>query len=101
MNPKATLLVVEDEPQMLRFLRASLESHGYRVLEATTAGEGMRLATLHQPDAILTDLGLPDMDGLELTQRLREWNDRPIIVISARGRRKTKSKPWMRVPTTT
>ncbi len=89
---EATLLVVEDEPQMLRFLRASLTSHGYRVLEATTAEEGMRLATLHQPDAILTDLGLPDMDGLELTKRLREWSDRPIIVISARGQEEDKVK---------
>lgn len=92
MNTQATLLVVEDEPQMLRFLRASLQSHGYRVLEAATAAEGMRLATLHLPDAILTDLGLPDMDGLELTRRLREWSDRPIIVISARGQEEDKVK---------
>jgi len=92
MTGQITLLVVEDEPQMLRFLRASLQSHGYRMLEATTAEEGMRLATLHQPDVILTDLGLPDLDGLELTRRLREWTDRPILVISARGQEDDKVK---------
>ncbi len=84
------VLVVEDEPQMRRFLRAALGAHGHRVLEAATAAEGTLLATTHNPDIILLDLGLPDMDGLELTARLREWSAKPIIVISARGREEDK-----------
>jgi len=84
------LLVVEDEPQMRRFIRASMEAHGYRVLEACTAGEVVALAASHQPDAILLDLGLPDGDGIDLTRRLREWSRTPIVVISARGRERDK-----------
>jgi two-component system, OmpR family, KDP operon response regulator KdpE len=84
------ILIVEDEPQMLRFIRASLGSHGYRLLEAGTAQEATQLATTHAPELILMDLGLPDMDGLELTKQLREWTRTPIIVISARGREDDK-----------
>jgi two-component system, OmpR family, KDP operon response regulator KdpE len=85
-----TILVVEDELQMVRFLRTALTAHGYRVLEAGTAREGELLAVSHRPEAILMDLGLPDMDGLELTARLREWCRIPIIVLSARGREEDK-----------
>jgi two-component system KDP operon response regulator KdpE len=84
------VLVVEDEPQMLRFLRASLESHGFRVLEARTAAEATAELTTHTPELVLLDLGLPDLDGIELTRRLREWARVPIIVISARGREEDK-----------
>lgn len=84
------VLVVEDEPQMLRFLRASLTSHGFRMLEATTAAEGIAAATTHTPEIVLLDLGLPDLDGIEVTRRLREWTQVPIIVISARGREDDK-----------
>jgi two-component system KDP operon response regulator KdpE len=84
------ILIVEDEPQMLRFMRASLGSHGYRLLEAGTAQEATQLATTHAPELILMDLGLPDMDGLELTKQMREWTRTPIIVISARGREDDK-----------
>jgi two-component system KDP operon response regulator KdpE len=80
------VLVVEDEPQMRRFLRATLTASGYRVLESGTAAEGILLATSHNPALVLLDLGLPDADGLDLTRRLREWSQTPIIVISARGR---------------
>ena len=66
------VLVVEDEPQMLRFLRASLGSHGYRLVEATTANDGLAQATARGPDVVLLDLGLPDLDGLEVTRRMRE-----------------------------
>ncbi len=85
-----TILVIEDEPQMRRFLRASLESHDYRIVEAVTAREGLAQATGRNPDAILLDLGLPDLDGIELTRRLREWSHTPVIVISARGREQDK-----------
>jgi len=84
------ILVVEDEPQMLRFLRASLVSHGFRLLEATSAAEAVAEATTHTPELVLLDLGLPDLDGIELTKKLREWTRVPIIVISARGREEDK-----------
>jgi two-component system KDP operon response regulator KdpE len=82
--------VVEDEPQMRRFLRASLTSHGFRLIEAGTASEAMALATSQNPEVILLDLGLPDDDGIALTRRLREWSSVPIIVVSARGREADK-----------
>jgi two-component system, OmpR family, KDP operon response regulator KdpE len=84
------VLVVEDEPPMRRFLRASLGSQGYRVLEAGTAAESILVATTHKPEIVLLDLGLPDGDGIEVTHRLREWSEVPIIVISARGREEDK-----------
>jgi two-component system, OmpR family, KDP operon response regulator KdpE len=85
-----TVLVIEDEPQMRRFLRAALESNGYRPVEAATGREGVAQATGRTPDVILLDLGLPDGDGIDLTRRLREWSHTPIIVISARGREQDK-----------
>jgi two-component system KDP operon response regulator KdpE len=84
------VLLVEDEPQMRRFLRASLTSHGFRLLEAATAAEAITLATGHNPEIILLDLGLPDGDGIDLTRRLREWSRVPVLVISARGRESDK-----------
>ena len=91
MNEKDVLvLVVEDEPQMQRFLRASLTSHGFRVLEASSGAGAIVEATTHNPNLVLLDLGLPDVDGIDLTRRLREWSRVPIIVISARGREEDK-----------
>jgi two-component system KDP operon response regulator KdpE len=89
-EPLPVVLVVEDEPQMRRFLCAALESHAYRPIEAATAREGIAQATGRNPDAILLDLGLPDGDGIEWTRRLREWSTTPIIVISARGQERDK-----------
>ena len=80
------VLVVEDEPQVMRFLRATLPSQGYRVIEATTGEQGLVEAATRTPDLVLLDLGLPDLDGVEVTRRLREWSKVPIIVLSARGR---------------
>jgi two-component system KDP operon response regulator KdpE len=91
-EPTPLVLVVEDEPQMRKFVRIALESHGYRVVEAATAAEGILQATAYTPDAMLLDLGLPDMDGLEVTKRLREWSAVPILVISARGNEESKVK---------
>jgi len=88
--PGPLVLVVEDEPQMRRFLRASLASHGYALCEAATAAEAVALATSRGPELVLLDLGLPDEDGVALTRRLREWSRVPIIVISARGREDDK-----------
>jgi two-component system KDP operon response regulator KdpE len=84
------VLLIEDEPQMRRFLRAALESHDYRLVEATTAREGLAQATGRNPDVILLDLGLPDGDGIDLARRIREWSTTPIIVISARGKEQDK-----------
>ncbi len=81
----ALVLMVEDEPQMRRFLHATLTSHGYRAVEAATGEAAIVQATQCNPDLVLLDLGLPDMDGLEVTRRLREWSAVPILVISARG----------------
>ena len=89
-EPGALLLIVEDEPPMRRFLRASLGSHGFRLIEAGTAREALALATSHNPEIVLLDLGLPDGDGIALTKQLREWSRAPIIVISARGREDDK-----------
>jgi two-component system KDP operon response regulator KdpE len=91
-QPSPVVLVVEDEPQMRKFVRIALESHGYRVVEAADGGEGIRQATAYTPDAVLLDLGLPDMDGLQVTARLREWSAVPILVISARGQEDSKVK---------
>jgi two-component system, OmpR family, KDP operon response regulator KdpE len=79
------VLVVEDEPQVMRFFRATLTAHGYRLVEAVTGGQALVEATTRSPDLILMDLGLPDTDGVELTRRVREWSNTPIIVVSARG----------------
>jgi two-component system KDP operon response regulator KdpE len=91
-GPGALLLVIEDEPQMLRFLRASLGTHGYRLVESMTANDGLAQAAARTPELILLDLGLPDLDGLEVTSRLREWTRIPIIVLSARGQDEDKIK---------
>lgn len=91
MNERTPLvLMIEDEVQMRRFLRASLTSNGYQVVETDTAEAGLAQAASRNPDLILLDLGLPDQDGLVVTQRLREWAKTPIIVISARGREEDK-----------
>ncbi|UQA55585.1 response regulator [Polyangium aurulentum] len=89
-EPSPLVLLVEDEPQMRRFLRALLDSHGYRVVEAQTARDAIAEATARAPELVLLDLGLPDGDGIEVTRRLREWSRTPIIVISARGREADK-----------
>jgi two-component system KDP operon response regulator KdpE len=88
--PKPLVLVVEDEPQMRKFARIALESHGYRVLEAGSVEEGMRQATSYVPDIALVDLGLPDAEGFEFLRRLREWSALPVLVISARGQEESK-----------
>ena len=89
---KELILLIEDEQQMRRFLRITLQSQGYRLIEASTAKEGLLQAASRNPDVVLLDLGLPDMDGLEVTSRLREWAQTPIIVISAREQEQDKVK---------
>jgi two-component system, OmpR family, KDP operon response regulator KdpE len=89
---KGLILLIEDEPQMQRFLRIVLQGQGYCFIEAQTGQEGLVQAATRSPDIILLDLGLPDIDGLEVTRRLREWSDIPIIVLSAREQEEDKIK---------
>jgi two-component system KDP operon response regulator KdpE len=89
-RPAPLILLIEDEPQMRRFLRAALGAQDYRLVEATTARDGLAQAASRNPDVILLDLGLPDRDGLEVARELREWSATPIIVLSARGREQDK-----------
>ncbi|MCC7045510.1 MAG: response regulator [Alphaproteobacteria bacterium] len=79
------LLVVDDEPQIRRFLKTSLSVHGYDVIEAESGNAALRMATMAKPDVLILDLGLPDMDGGEIIMRVREWSKMPIVVLSARG----------------
>ncbi len=83
------ILVIDDERPIRRFLNASL-SWQYTVLEASTGEEALRMAVFGRPDVILLDLGLPDMDGLEVTRRLREWTQVPIIIVSVREQEEDK-----------
>ncbi len=84
------VLLIEDEAQMLLFLRATLTANRYRVAEALTAEQGLVFASSRSPDVVLLDLGLPDLDGFEVMRRLRQWSRAPIIVVSARGREADK-----------
>ena len=89
-NGKTTILVIEDEEPLKRFLRATLRSQDYRVIDAASGEAGLRAAAAERPDLILLDLGLPDVDGIEVTRRLREWTATPVIIVSARGHERDK-----------
>lgn len=89
-GPAPRVLLVEDDPLVRRYLRATLPSHGFRLLEAGDAAEAERLATQWPPDVVLLDLGLPDADGVEVLQALRRWSAAPVIVLSARGAEREK-----------
>jgi len=86
----ASILIIEDEPPIVRFLRAALGGRGYTFHEAATGEEGLAESASCRPDVVLLDLGLPDMDGLEVIHRLRAWSAVPIIIISARGQESDK-----------
>jgi two-component system, OmpR family, KDP operon response regulator KdpE len=89
-SPAPLVLLIEDEPHMRRFLGATLRAHDYQVVEAATAREGVAQAAGRNPEVILLDLGLPDLDGLEVTREIRRHSRTPIIVISARGKEADK-----------
>ena len=86
----ALVLVIEDDPQIQRFLAAALEAHGYAIEIAASGAEGLRLAALRQPQIAIVDLGLPDISGLDVIAKLREWYAQPILVLSARSRESDK-----------
>jgi two-component system KDP operon response regulator KdpE len=84
------ILAVDDEQAIRRYLRASLNAHGYVVSEASNGEEALQAAASEHPDLIILDLGLPDIDGLEVTRRLREWSHIPILILSVREQEKDK-----------
>jgi len=86
------ILVVDDEPQVRRFITAALEGHGFRVVEAITGGAAITQSATFNPDLILLDLMLPDIDGFEVTRRIREWTTTPIIMLSVREHELDKVK---------
>jgi two-component system KDP operon response regulator KdpE len=87
---EALVLVIDDEQPIQRSLRNALDGLPYRLLEAPNGQEGLIKAASHNPDLILLDLGLPDLDGLEVLRRLREWSSVPVIIVSARGQEQDK-----------
>ncbi len=89
---KEMILIIEDEKPIRRFLEVSLQTQGFAVLEAESGSEGLSLAFSRQPDLILLDLGLPDRDGLEVIEKLREQSPVPVIVLTARGKDEDKIK---------
>jgi two-component system KDP operon response regulator KdpE len=89
---KPTVLVIDDELQIRRLLRVCLDANGYRVIEAATGQEGISNAAQHRPDVVVLDLGLPDMDGVTVLKRLREWTQVPVVVLSVRDREDDKIK---------
>ena len=91
MNNQPIILVIDDEMQIQRALRKILGEHGYQVEVAATGEDGLALAAATPPDAIILDLGLPDMDGAEVCEKLREWTQTPIIILSARDGQRQKA----------
>jgi two-component system, OmpR family, KDP operon response regulator KdpE len=79
------ILIIEDEPQIRHFLRTTLTAEGYRVIEAESGERGALEAATHKPDLVMVDLGLPDLDGVEVVRRIRAWSALPILILSARS----------------
>jgi two-component system KDP operon response regulator KdpE len=84
------LLIVDDERAIRRFLNTALAAHGYQIFEAANGQEALTAVIQHRPDIVILDLGLPDIEGFEVTRRLREWTDLPIIILSVRGQEADK-----------
>jgi two-component system KDP operon response regulator KdpE len=89
-DPRATILVVEDEPEIRRFLRAALGAEGYRVVKSASGRRGSIDAGTHKPDLVIVDLGLPDVDGVDVIRHIRAWSPMPIVVLSARVQEQAK-----------
>lgn len=92
--PAPRILVVDDEPQIRRFLRLGLEGHGFEVLEADTAATALRAAVNGRPELIVLDLGLPDREGIEVLAEIREWSRVPVLVLSVRSREDEKVRAF-------
>ena len=89
-DPLPVVLIIEDESSIRRFVGVTLKSNGFSVVEAGTGSEGLSLAGSHRPEVILLDLGLPDMDGLDLLRKIRKSSSVPVIILSARGKERDK-----------
>src|SRR5712664_352012 len=89
-KPPSVALVIDDEPQIRRLLRITLEANGYRVFDAATGQDGIAQAAQRRPDVILLDLGLPDIDGKEVLRQLREWSHVPVLILTVRDREDDK-----------
>ena len=87
---KIRVMIVDDEPSVRRFLKRCLKAHGYDMIEAETGEDALNLAALSQPDIIILDLGLPDISGITVMQRIREWSQVPIIILSVKNQEKDK-----------
>jgi two-component system KDP operon response regulator KdpE len=85
-----SILVIDDEIPIRRLLRTALTGHGYRITEAATGKDGLDQAAMQRPDLIILDLGLPDLDGVEVVRQLREWTTLPIIILTVRGQEESK-----------
>ena len=81
-KPSNVVLMIDDEPKIRRFLRAGFELQGYSVIEAENGADGLKAATFSAPDLIILDLGLPDLHGREVLERLRSWSNVPVIILS-------------------
>jgi two-component system KDP operon response regulator KdpE len=90
LNNSATIIIVEDEAHIRRFLRTALTAEGYQVFEAVTGKQGLTEAATRKPDLIILDLGLPDMDGVEVVKGVRSWSSVPIVILSARSQESDK-----------
>ena len=95
---KVRVLVVDDERPIRRFLRTSLEVHGYDIFEAADGLDALAAVVNHRPDLVILDLGLPELDGVEVTRRLREWTQIPIIVLSVRDEEADKIAGEIAIP---
>ena len=85
MNVKETILVIDDEVQIRRLLEITLSANGYQILLSSNGKEGLVAAATHHPDLVILDLGLPDIDGHEVLKKMREWSQKPVIVLSVRS----------------
>jgi two-component system KDP operon response regulator KdpE len=83
-NKSARIMIIDDEPQMRRLLQVALTAHGYEIREAETGREGIDQTAVFHPDLIVLDLSLPDLDGIEVIKKLREWTQTPVIILSVR-----------------
>ena len=92
MNPKYSILLIEDEENIRSFISTTLKNQGYKITTAASGQEGLHLCASLCPDVVLLDLGLPDMDGMDVIRKLREWSSVPVIVISARSHEQEKAK---------
>ena len=90
LKSRVVIVVIEDDPQIRRFLRTALGAHGFEIHEAETGRQGATVAETRKPDVVILDLGLPDIDGIEVVKRLRTWTSRPILILSARDREADK-----------